>query len=91
LWEALDKIRSTARAASEFDTRLIALRLELHLLLEALDSGRCRAMLTVRQRGEVRTLIRWLLRGVSSSAHPEPLALMQEQNVLFDAVLALHR
>jgi hypothetical protein len=86
LWQEIEDVGVGVRAEDVTERRLLALRLELHLLLEACDSARWRALLTTSARSELRSVLERVLRAVESS---DVVALMQAQNVLLAAVLAL--
>lgn len=93
LWDELEKLNNTARssdARAPIETRLLALRLELHLLVETCDSARWRAMLAPTQRAELRLLIDRVLSAIAVSPIHEAV-VAQAQNILFDAVLDLCR
>lgn len=90
LWGALERV-GTAERYDEADARLLAVRVELHLLREALESNRWRMMLSTPQRTGLMTVIRRMLREVGFATDPEPARLMREQNLLLEAVIALCR
>jgi hypothetical protein len=69
LWEELENVGGAAETAdAESEARLMALRLELHLLVAAYDCARWRVMLTAEQCAEVRTAARGTLLRTASSA-----------------------
>ena len=70
LWHELEKLNNAARSSSapaRIETRLLALRLELHLLAETCDSSRWRVMLASTQQEELKSVIERVLRAVATA------------------------
>jgi hypothetical protein len=91
LWHELEKLDNAARspgAPTRIETRLLALRLELHLLAETCESSRWRVMLASTQREELKSVVERVLRAVAAAPLQQSV-LAQAQNILFDAVLDL--